>query len=131
MTNPKQKAMHLRKSAQKLQQELAENGFVLVSQAAEQLHVPLATLADAARTQRITAIEVLPRRWFVSLAEVREKYGPVGAQTSESVLRQLEAAGVITTPAGGQRKRGTRRNPPRIDARSTKMLSEIVSEGRR
>jgi hypothetical protein len=131
MTNPKQKAMYLRKSAQKLQQELAENGFVLVSQAAEQLHVPLATLADAARTQRIAAIEVLPRRWFVSLAEVREKYGAAGAPTSESVLRQLEAAGVITAPAQGQRKRGTRRNPPRINARSTKMLSEMVSEGRR
>lgn len=131
MASPKQKAVYLRNSAQKLQRELTENGFVLVSHAAQRLNVPLATLAEAARTQRIAAVEVLPRRWFVSLAEAREKYGAASAPTVDDILQHLEAAGVITAAPAGARKLGVRRNPPKINARSAKPLSEIVIEGRR
>lgn len=131
MADVQKKAAYLRKSAQKLQQELTDNGFVLVSQAAQRLNVPLATLAEAARTKRIAAVEVLPRRWFVSLAEVRERYGAANAPTADDILRHLEAAGVITAAPAGARKHGVRRNPSKIDTRSTKPLSEIVIEGRR
>jgi excisionase family DNA binding protein len=59
-------------AVRRVEQALREYGpFVSVAEAARQTGVPLPTLADAVRHQRIPALHVQKQRWLVRISAVR------------------------------------------------------------
>ncbi len=80
----------------KIEASLAELGpFMSLSDASAHTGVPLSTLAEAVRAQRVPALRVQKRRWLVRLEAVRAWFGDASDDEYAAQRRLLEA-GLIT-----------------------------------
>lgn len=85
-----------REILRKIEALLAELGpFLSLSEASAQTGIPLSTLAEAVRAQRVPALRVQERRWLVCLEAVRAWFGDA-ADDEYAVQRRLLEAGLIT-----------------------------------
>ncbi|MGQ9890127.1 MAG: hypothetical protein ACUVSX_16810 [Aggregatilineales bacterium] len=118
-----------REIVRKIEALLAELGpFLSLSEASAQTGIPLSTLAEAVRAQRVPALRVQKRRWLVRLEAVRAWFGDAGDDEYAAQRRLLEA-GLITEI----RRREDRRLAPFDPApyKSRKPASESLVEDRR
>jgi hypothetical protein len=117
----------------RLHQALAEHGYVPLADAAQRLNLPLTTLTTAVRRKRVLAIEVLPRRWYVSLSDVQRQYAEYEtAGANDATLdAALEGDGIVSCPTASLREERASWTPPALPSSSGKTYAEMVVEARR
>lgn len=81
--------------ARRAQEVMVAGGFIPLAEAARRTGVLLSTLADAARSGRLPAVQAQPRRWLVRLAAVEAVFGKTGGLSEEAVEQALAQRGVI------------------------------------
>jgi hypothetical protein len=116
------------KARRLIEDALAEFGpFVSLAQASRQTGVPLQTLAEAVRTDRMPALKVLGRSW-VRISAVHAYFDKDGHESHGRIERALFEAGLIDEIRPRRKRKFTAFGPVKI---SGKPLSETVIEERR
>lgn len=116
------------KARRLIEEVLTEFGpFVSLAQASRETGISLQTLAEAVRTERVPALNLLGKRW-VRVSAVRAYYDADDEDEDLRVQRALYADGLLDTV---RPLRTTRFTPFRPIKNTGKPLSEAIVEERR
>jgi excisionase family DNA binding protein len=117
-------------AVRRVEQALREYGpFVSVAEAARQTGVPLPTLADAVRHQRIPALHVQKQRWLVRISAVRGYFSQESTDPRQELDRKLKAGGYLDENYTVANRKFRKIKP--IAYEGKKPLSEWIVEERR